>query len=96
MYALFYAIFAIVATILDNMLGTTSDSGLDVISGLFSLALLLPTFAVTVRRLHDIGKSGWWALITFTGVGDIFLLFWLVKDSQPGENKYGPNPKGIV
>jgi len=98
-YMLFYTIFAIVAIILDNVLGTagqdTGSSG--IISGLYSLALLLPTLAVTVRRLHDVGKSGWWFFISLIPfIGAIWLLVLLATDSQPSENKYGPNPKAVV
>ena len=58
------------------------------------LALLVPGLAVCVRRLHDIGKSGWWYLIGFVPyIGVIILLVFFVKDSQPGENKWGANPK---
>ena len=99
MYILFYTIFTIVVGILDNVLGTTSpDAGFGngIISTVDEVALLLPTLAVTVRRLHDIGKSGWWVLISLTGVGAIILLIWLIKDGQPSENKYGPNPLDAV
>jgi uncharacterized membrane protein YhaH (DUF805 family) len=95
MFALFNAIFAIVAVILDNVLGTAShDTGYGIIYGLYILAVLLPTFAVLVRRLHDIGKSGWWFFISLIPlIGSIWLLVLLVTDSQLGENQYGPNPK---
>jgi uncharacterized membrane protein YhaH (DUF805 family) len=62
----------------------------------FSLALLVPSVAVTVRRLHDTGRSGWWYFISFVPfAGLIVLLVFLCSDSQPGDNLYGPNPKGI-
>ena len=58
------------------------------------LALLVPGLAVSVRRLHDIGKSGWWYLIGFVPyIGALVLFVFFVKDSQPGENKWGANPK---
>ena len=64
------------------------------LSRLASLAMLVPSFAVIWRRLHDIGKSGaWWFIIFVPLIGAILLLVWLCKDSQPGENAYGPNPK---
>jgi uncharacterized membrane protein YhaH (DUF805 family) len=96
-YILHYFILFIVASILDYIVGLIiQDTDTSIISGLLSLALLLPTLAVTVRRLHDTGRSGWWLLIGLTGIGGILLLIWYVTDSQPSENKYGPNPKGIV
>ena len=57
--------------------------------------LFLPTLAVTARRLHDTGRSGWWQLLWFVIIiGWIILIIWLVSDSKQGENKYGKNPKG--
>jgi uncharacterized membrane protein YhaH (DUF805 family) len=64
--------------------------------GIYSLAVLVPSIAVGVRRLHDIGKTGWLLLIAIIPVlGWILLLVWLAKDSQPGNNQYGENPKGV-
>jgi len=98
MFVLFYTIFGIVAVILDNVFGTASkDTGYGIIYGLYSLAMILPALAVAVRRLHDTGKSGWWLFISLIPlIGSIWLLVLLVTDGQPSENKYGPNPKGIV
>lgn len=70
--------------------GTT----LNVITSLYSLATLVPSLAVCARRLHDIGKSGLFILISLIPlVGGIILLVWCVTDSQQGTNQYGPNPK---
>lgn len=56
--------------------------------------MIIPAWAVTVRRLHDIGKSGWWWLIAFIPiVGSLVLLVWSCQDSDVCENKYGPSPK---
>ena len=63
------------------------------LSTITSLILLLPSLAVAVRRLHDVGRSGWWILITFTVIGIIPLLIWYVTDAKDDENIYGPNPK---
>ena len=63
-------------------------------SGLFSLATLIPGLAVNWRRMHDIGKSGaWYFIILVPLVGSILYLVWCCRDSQPGDNMYGPNPK---
>ena len=65
-----------------------------VLTSLVSLAVLLPGLAVCCRRLHDIGKSGWWMLIALVPiVGAILLIVWVCTDSQPGANLYGENPK---
>ncbi len=98
MFALFNIIFLIVASIIDNVFGTTIE-GLPY--GLFyfiyALAVLIPGLAVAVRRLHDIGKSGWMILISLIPIiGGIWLLVLLVTDSNPGENEYGANPKEMT
>jgi uncharacterized membrane protein YhaH (DUF805 family) len=62
----------------------------------FSLAAILPSLAILVRRLHDTGRSGWWYFIAFVPfVGAIILLIFTLLDSEPGMNLYGPNPKGL-
>jgi hypothetical protein len=61
---------------------------------LWSLAMFIPGLAVSVRRLHDIGRSGWWLLLSLIPlVGAIILIIWYCTDSQPGANQYGSNPK---
>jgi uncharacterized membrane protein YhaH (DUF805 family) len=57
------------------------------------LAIFLPFLAVSARRLHDIGKSGWWYLISLTGIGFFLLIFWWVQDSDTNENQYGEATK---
>lgn len=60
----------------------------------FVLGTFLPSLAVTIRRLHDTGRSGWWYLISLVPFGSIVILVFSVMDSTPGSNAYGPNPKG--
>lgn len=68
----------------------------NIISSIVALALLVPSLAVGARRLHDIGKSGWLQLFFFLPIiGWILLIVWWAKDSQPGSNDFGPNPKGM-
>lgn len=63
---------------------------------LYSLATIVPNIAVGVRRLHDTNLSGWWLLLALIpGIGSIAVLILLVRDSTPGENRFGANPKGI-
>lgn len=95
MFVLFNTIFAIVAAVLDNVLGLASEDTFGgIMYGLFSLAIILPTWAVTVRRLHDVGKSGWSILISLIPlIGGIWFFVLTVTDSQPSENEYGANPK---
>ena len=60
------------------------------------IAIFIPDLAVSARRLHDIGKSGWFLFMGLIPiVGGILLLVWYCTDSEPGENQYGPNPKGV-
>ena len=101
MFYLFYIIFLIVAAVLDNILGTTFEfDGINIGYGylylLFALAMIIPSLAVTVRRLHDVGKSGWMFLVALIPlIGGIWLLILMVRDSEPGTNEYGPNPKEL-
>ncbi|MGD0830813.1 MAG: DUF805 domain-containing protein [Terracidiphilus sp.] len=60
----------------------------------YELAQIIPSLAVSVRRLHDIGKSGWWLLIALIPfLGGLILFVFTILDSEPGPNEYGPNPK---
>ena len=91
MFFLFNMLIALGIQIIEAVLGTGGMLG-----GLYSLAVLLPGWAVFTRRMHDIGKSGWWWLIALIPlVGSIVLLVFACKDSEPGDNAYGPNPKGV-
>ncbi|MDR1494249.1 MAG: DUF805 domain-containing protein [Planctomycetaceae bacterium] len=81
--------FAVVMTILLLVI--------NVAFAVYFILLIVPYWAVLVRRLHDTGNSGWWAILALIPycIGFIFLLPFLIHDSQPGSNKYGPNPKGM-
>ena len=70
------------------------SSVISCLSSIYSLAVLLPGLGVSIRRMHDIGKSGWWVLIALIPlVGTIWGIILMATDSQPGDNQYGPNPK---
>jgi uncharacterized membrane protein YhaH (DUF805 family) len=85
---LFSILVGIGANIIDAIIGSSG-----VISGLAALALLLPGLSVSVRRFHDINRSGWWILIFIvTIVGFILWLVWFTREGDPGENQYGPPP----
>src|SRR5262245_25247925 len=65
--------------------------------GLYSLAVVIPSLAVSVRRLHDNGRAGWWLLISLVpGIGPILLTFFMAQASQEGENQYGPSPAAAL
>lgn len=96
-WVLFSVIMAVLASIVDNILGfSINDQKVGYISAVVGLVLLLPSIAVTFRRLHDIGRSGWWWLLSLLCfIGGIILFIFALQDSQPGTNQYGPNPKGM-
>jgi uncharacterized membrane protein YhaH (DUF805 family) len=87
MFVLFNIIVSVVLGVVDGVLGLTTDSGQGIIGGIYSLAVLVPTIAVGVRRMHDTGRAGWWLIVP------IMNLIYTFTDSQPGTNEYGPNPK---
>jgi uncharacterized membrane protein YhaH (DUF805 family) len=71
-----------------------ANGGGGIVGLIWIFATIVPALAVLVRRLHDTGKTGWWALVGFIPlVGSIVLLVFTVTDSSPGENKYGTSPK---
>lgn len=89
MFALVNFVVSLVISIVGSIIGTT------LLSTIYSLAILLPSLGVGVRRLHDVGKSGWYMLASLIPIiGWIWLLILAVQDSQPGDNQWGPNPKG--
>ncbi|OCG34043.1 DUF805 domain-containing protein [Gilliamella sp. Gris1-4] len=91
MFILFYIILTFITIIIDKMIGSPLA-----ITAILVLALFLPSLAVTVRRLHDTSKSGWWILLQFIPyIGGIIILVFCVMDSTPGSNQYGENPKGL-
>lgn len=96
MFMLFNMIFSFVWSFLVTLV-LASTYGVDEINLFtyyYAVAMLLPNIAVAVRRLHDIGKSGWWMLITLIPiVGGIWLIVLMLTDTQPQANQYGPNPK---
>lgn len=90
MFVLFNFIIAVVLGIVEGILGSPA-----ILSTIYTLAVLIPSIAVSMRRLHDIGRTGWWLLIAFVPlIGAVVLIVFMVLDSQPGSNAYGPNPKG--
>ena len=79
--------------IIDNMLGLVLSGGLGIVGGVYLIAVLAPALGVTIRRLHDTGRSGWWLLLSLIPlIGPIVLIIFLVQGSKPGENNFGPYP----
>lgn len=91
-YWMFFLFNFVITFVLGILEGLFNIRG--VLGALYSLAVLLPGIAVSIRRLHDIGRSGWWLWISLIPlVGLVVIIIFMVQDSQPGENAYGPNPK---
>lgn len=96
----YFALFNFVIMTALAMLALWNDSVLSnillAILVIYQLFIIIPSLAVLVRRLHDVGKSGWMIFISLIPiVGGIWLLVLTLLDSKPGDNKYGPNPKNI-
>ena len=89
MFFLFSFVISIILEVLQKVLHIGQ-----ILTTLYSLAVLLPSLAVSMRRLHDTGRTGWWILIGLIPIiGTIILLVFMFLDSQEGDNQYGPNPK---
>lgn len=92
MFVLFNLIIAFVLAFVEGLFGSPA-----ILAGIYGLAVLIPSIAVSIRRLHDTNRSGWWILICLIPViGGLVLLVFMVLDSQQQENQYGPNPKAAT
>ena len=85
--------FSFASGFMQGFTGSNDPNVFTFICGIIELALFLPSLGLAVRRLHDIGKSGWWWLLSFACcIGPIVLIIWFIKESDPVENEYGPVP----
>jgi uncharacterized membrane protein YhaH (DUF805 family) len=93
-FVLFNIIVSTALAFLDRITGTfVADAGFGILSAIYTLAVILPGIAVSVRRLHDTGRSGWWFLVTIVPILGFFVfLYFMVLDSDPGANKFGASP----
>ena len=95
MFFLFNVLISLGLGVLDVVAGTYSveyETGF--FSALYSLLVLIPSIAVSVRRLHDTNRSGWWIVISLIPIIGVLVLFvFTCLDSQPGTNRFGVNPK---
>jgi len=92
-------IIAGVLGVVDAAMGNpaVTENGIGPIGMIYILLTMLPAIAVTVRRLHDISRSGWWILIGLIPlIGIIVLIIFAAQDSDPNENEYGLNPKSVT
>ena len=98
MFVLINCLIFVVLSVLDTVVGLFSlGNSVGALTGLYWLVVLVPSVAVTVRRLHDTDRSGWWALLALLPVlGTIVLFVFCVLDGTPGPNRFGENPKAVV
>lgn len=91
MFFLFCMIGGFVVGLIDGVLGTT------VLSGLYGLVIFLPSLALTVRRLHDTDRSGWWCLIGLVPIlGGLALLVLMILEGTHGDNRFGADPRALL
>ena len=96
MFVLFNLIILIAIGLVETLLAIRPEQGTGILSTIYGLAVLIPSLAVGARRLHDTGRTAWWLLLLLIPViGHIILIFLFVLDSDPGDNKYGRNPKTL-
>jgi uncharacterized membrane protein YhaH (DUF805 family) len=90
----FFWLFNLLAHSVAGLLDGAMLGGTNTLNAIVSLVLLLPNLAVSVRRLHDVGRSGWWLLIGFVPlVGIVVLLIWYVSRGEDGPNRFGADPR---
>ncbi len=100
LFTLLMVLIVIPVAIIGEVAEATGQLGpgtaiLFLILGLIYLGLLIPSIAVTVRRLHDTNRSGWWLLISLIPlIGGLVLFVFTVLDGTPGPNRFGADPKG--
>jgi uncharacterized membrane protein YhaH (DUF805 family) len=92
-WTLFVTIVSVVIGGIDQMLNPGSQLGLfSAVDAIISLALFIPGLSVSVRRLHDIDRTGWWLLLAFTIIGIFVLIYWACVPGTTGSNRFGPDP----
>lgn len=91
-FVLFNILVSIATGIID--LAVFGGGGFAPITNLFSLAVFLPSLAVSFRRLHDIDRTAWWFLLIFTGIGVFVLIYWDCVKGTSGPNRFGADPLG--
>lgn len=89
---MFILINCVVSWVLFFIEATFGSPG--ILSGIYSLVVLVPALAVGVRRLHDTGREGLWILGCFVPILNFVVLYFMALDSTPGANPFGANPKG--
>ncbi len=92
-FVLFIFIVSAILSLIDGALFSGVMGEIGPLSAIFSLITLIPAIAVTARRLHDVGRTGWWQLLFFLPViGFLVILYWTVQKGTDGSNDYGADP----
>ena len=92
-FYLFIILVPFLFAIIEGLLGVFPSTENSIFAFIFNLAVFLPSWAVMIRRLHDVNRSGWWILITLTIIGIIPFVYWTcIKKSDENENRFGSNP----
>ena len=93
-FILFIILVSFILGFIEGFTGAFDNTDRSIYADIFSIFIIIPSISVSVRRLHDINRSGWWVLLTFLIIiGSIILLIWHCKDSDKEINRFGPNPK---
>ncbi len=93
-FALGNLIVGFILGFIDGIMGANAQGGVGVLTMIYFLGILIPSLAVSVRRLHDTGRTGWWVFVAIIPIlGPLLLLYFYVLDGEPGANAYGPDPK---
>lgn len=92
-----FVVFNILMSIVIALVGAVTQTLGNVLDVIVTLALIVPNLAVSVRRLHDTDRSGWWFLLVLIPlIGTIILIVWFVMRGTDGDNRFGPDPLGNV
>jgi uncharacterized membrane protein YhaH (DUF805 family) len=91
-FVLFVVLVGVVLTGVESVVMHRPMGQYGFLSGLWNLATFLPLLGVSIRRLHDVDRTGWWLLLGFTLIGGLILLYWYVSRGTVGPNEYGAEP----
>ena len=95
-FFLFILLGSSFTNVIDTYLIGYHPEEMGIVSGIFWLVTCIPQLSITFRRLHDVGKSGWWFLLSFTLIGFVPLIVWWCSISEPKKNRYGKVPKMLT
>jgi uncharacterized membrane protein YhaH (DUF805 family) len=95
-FFLFIVLINALTHVIDTYIIGYHPEEMGIVSGVVWLATAIPQLSITFRRLQDVGKSGWWFLLSFTIIGFIPLIVWWCTMSEPRKNRYGNIPKMLT